>query len=83
MAYMEKKVTALYLNVLDRVPMAEIARGTSRSYPTLQAYKYGHRRITEDAARELAEFLRNRAAEFTDAADQLEAALAEEGGGNG
>ena len=71
-------MTARYLEALGLVPLAEIARGTTRSYPTLQAYKYGERRITEDAARELASFLRDRAAEFTDAADAIEAALAEE-----
>jgi len=80
---MGDKVISRYLEALELVSLAEIARGTSRSYPTLQAYKYGERRITEDAARELASFLRSRAAEFHEAADAIEAALAEEGEDNG
>ncbi len=79
-AYMGDRVTARYLEALGLLPLADLARGTGRAYPTLQAYKYGERRITENAARELAAYLRQRAGEFERAAEAIEAALAEEEG---
>lgn len=76
--YMGKSVTARYLEALELIPLAEIARGTGRAYTTLQAYKYGQRRVTTAAARELAGFLRQRAGRFQQAADALDAAVVEE-----
>ena len=32
-------MTAKYLEALELIPLAEIARGTGRAYTTLQAYK--------------------------------------------
>jgi hypothetical protein len=77
---MGESVTAKYLEALELLPLAEIARGTGRAYPTLQAYKYGQRRVTSAAARELAGFLRQHAGRFQQAADALDAAVVEEEG---
>ncbi len=76
--YMGDKVTARYLEALALLPLTKIAEGTGQAYPTLQAYKYGERRVTTDAARKLATFLRDRAAEFEQVAEALEAAIAAE-----
>ncbi len=76
--YMGKSVAARYLEALELIPLAEIARGTGRAYTTLQAYKYGQRRVTSVAARELAGFLRQRSVRFEQAADALDAAVVEE-----
>ncbi len=73
-------MTAKYLGALELIPMAEIARGTGRAYTTLQAYKYGQRRVTTAAAHELSGFLRQRAVRFQQAADALDAAVVEEEG---
>ncbi len=77
---MRESVTAKYLEALELIPLAEIARGTGRAYTTLQSYKYGQRRVTSAAARELAWFLRQRAGRFQQAADALDAAVGEEEG---
>ncbi len=73
-------MTAKYLEALELMPLAEVARGTGRAYTTLQGYKYGHRRPTLAAVRELAGFLRQRAVRFQQAADALDAAVGEEEG---
>ena len=77
---MRESVTAKYLEALELMPLAEIARGTGRAYTTLQAYKYGQRRVTTAAARELAGFLRQRGVRFEQAAAALDAAVGEEEG---
>ncbi len=61
----------------------QIAAETSRSHPTIRAYRYGYRDVTPGAARELAEFLRGRSQEFQALATKLEEAAmrAEDEGG--
>ncbi len=67
-----------YLTALDRLNVRRVADGTGRGLRTLHAYRRGERRITEDAARELLEYLRAMSSDLTKAADALEAALPEE-----
>ena len=61
----------------------QIAAETSRSLPTIRAYRYGYRDVTPGAALELAEFLRGRSQEFEALASKLEetAMKAEDEGG--
>lgn len=44
------------------------------------SYRQGARRVTTDAARELVDFLRDRARTFTQTAEKLEAAINKEEG---
>ena len=76
--FMRDSVTAKYLEALELIPLAEVARGTGRAYSTLQGYRSGWRRPTSAAARELAGFLRQRAVRFEQAADALDVAVGEE-----
>jgi hypothetical protein len=75
---MGKKLTRRFLKALHLVPLTDIAEGTGRGYSTLQAYKYGQRRVTAAAARDLARYLREMADEFSRIADQLEEAADQE-----
>ncbi len=75
---MRESVTTKYLEALELMPLAEIARGTGRAYSTLQGYRSGWRPVTTAAVRELAGFLRQRAGRFQQAADALDAAVGEE-----
>ena len=67
-----------YLTALDRLNVRRFADVTGRGLRTLHAYRRGERRITEDAARELLEYLRAMSSDLTKAADALEAALLKE-----
>lgn len=78
--HMTQHVEDQYRKALDLIVMTDLAEAKGRAYRTLQAYRKGDRRITNDAARELVEFLREQAESFTAAADALEAALTKEGG---
>ena len=67
-----------YLTALDRLNVRRVADVTGRGLRTLHAYRRGERGITEDAARELLEYLRAMSSDLTKAADALEAALLKE-----
>jgi len=67
-----------YREALRLVNVSELARRGKRALRTLQAYAAGERRVTNEAGRDLVCFLRERSEELTEAANRLEAALAEE-----
>ena len=66
------------MEALALVSLSDVGRGTSRARSTWQAYKLGQRRITLDAARELADYLHGRAEQCTEVADALQAAVDQE-----
>jgi hypothetical protein len=66
------------VEALKLAPLTEVAAGIGRAYSTVQAYKYGQRRVTPTAARDLARWLRKRAQEFERAAEALESAAEKE-----
>lgn len=72
--YMGKRLTDQVVRALDLLPMPRFAEGTGRAYPTIQAYKYGQRVPTPQAAREIAAYLRSQAVEYAEVADALDAA---------
>jgi hypothetical protein len=74
------RVEDRFRDALEQVTLAELARGTSRSRSSWEKYKDGRLPITLGAARELAAYLKARSAELAEAADALEAAVADEGG---
>ena len=74
---MENRTGELVRRVLELVSLTEVAAGTGRGYSTLQAYKAGTRNPSSAAAREIAAYLRDRAEEFSEIADALEAAADE------
>jgi hypothetical protein len=76
--HMGKALEALYLKALDLLNLSDVSRETGRGYRTLKAYRGRDRRITSEAARELASYLRSRGRLLNEAADKLEAALAKE-----
>lgn len=78
--HMSKDVEERYREALESINASALARWGSRALRTIQAYAAGERRVTEDAARELVDYLRHRSEELTAAADNLEAALREEEG---
>ena len=73
------------MDALKLVTLAELARGTSRSRSAWEKYKDGRLPITLGAARELAAYLHDRSEHLAQAADALEAAVAEDqaGGSDG
>jgi hypothetical protein len=72
---MSDELKPRYLEALEPLNLRDVERNTTRSYRTLQAYRKGERRVTEAAAEELIQYLRERAKLLTLAADNLEAAL--------
>ena len=72
---MRKGLERRYREALRDLNYAEVSRETGRGLRTLHAYMNGDRRITDPAVRELIVYLRAKSATFTDAADQMEAAL--------
>lgn len=78
-------VRARYLEALEKAvqTLGDVAEGCGRHYRTLQSYQRGERRVTEGAARDLVEYLRDRAADLQEAADRLEAAATEKEGSDG
>ena len=72
---MSNKLTQSYLEALELVNLSHLSKESGRAYRTLQAYRMGDRRVTEQAAQELAGYLRERSQDFVHAADALEAAL--------
>lgn len=80
---MGKVLAKAYERALDTLNLRRVAEWTGRGYSTLQAYRLGTRPVTPAAARELVAYLRYQAESFTEAADRLEAALAEEDRKNG
>jgi plasmid maintenance system antidote protein VapI len=60
--------------------IADVADGIGRGYRTVQAYVRDERRVTPDAARRMAAYLRDRANAMNQVADSLEDAAAEEEG---
>lgn len=75
---MGKGLESPYLEALELVNVSEVARETGRALQTLQAYKYGRRRVTAEAAKELVAYLQARADTLTAAAEELAAALDQE-----
>ncbi len=78
--YMKTQLTQSYLRALKLVNLSHLSKESGRAYRTLQAYRMGDRRVTEEAAQELAEYLKRRTDSLSAAADRLKAALPEEGG---
>lgn len=78
--HMSDKLRDAYIEALDRVNVSELARRTGRSRRTLQAYLAGEFQPSEDAARELAAYLRERARRDGEAADRLREAADEDPG---
>lgn len=78
--HMGDELRGRYREALDLVNVSELARETGRALRTLQAYKYGERRVTDEAARELVDYLEARSRALAAAADSLAAAVSEEGG---
>ena len=72
--YMGERLTDQVKRALELLPMPRFAEGTGRAYPTIQAYKYGQRTPTPQAAREIAAYLRSQAVEYAEVADALDAA---------
>jgi hypothetical protein len=60
--------------------ITDVARGIDRVRRTVHMYRAGHRRVTPEAARDLAAYLRERAKAFLAAADELERAARKEEG---
>lgn len=71
---MSRQLRARFLKALELLPLTEIADGIGRAYSTMQAYRRGERRVTPAVAQKLARYLRERAEEFHQVADRLEAA---------
>ena len=63
--------------------LRDIGPAMGRSERLLHAIRAGERRVTKDAASKLATYLRGRAREFEEAADELERAIREEAGRDG
>ena len=75
---MHDRLKARFMEGLELVSLSELGRGTSRARSTWEAYKLGQRRITLDAARELADYLHGRAEQCNEVADALQAAVDQE-----
>ena len=75
---MGKTLERAYLRALKLLNLRDFSGATGRGYSTLMAYRAGTRRVTAEAARELAGYLRGQTKELTAAAAALEAALDEE-----
>jgi plasmid maintenance system antidote protein VapI len=58
--------------------IADVAEGIGRGYRSVQAYVRDERRVTPDAARRMAAYLRDRANAMNQVADSLEEAAEEE-----
>ena len=74
---MGERLTDSVRRALEVLPLTQFAEGTGKPIPTLRAYRYGLRTPPPDAAREIAAYLRSRADEFGELADQLDAAADE------
>ena len=72
--YMGERLTGEVKRALELLPMPRFAEGTGKAYPTIQAYKYGQRAPTPQAARDIAAYLRSQAVEYAEVADALDAA---------
>ncbi len=72
---MSKDLRTAFIGALElaRATIGDIGEAIGRSYRSLMSYRSGERRITPDAARLLASYLRSRSEMFTAAADELEA----------
>lgn len=57
--------------------LGDVAKGIGRGYRMLHAYLREERNVTPDAARGLVNYLRDRAQQLSQAADELEAVLEE------
>ena len=71
-------VEARFGEALALVSLAELTRGTMRSRSAWEKYASGDRRITDDAAQELAAYLRARSESLSQAAEALERAVADQ-----
>lgn len=76
--HMSAETEARYREAVELVNLSDLERWGSRAYRTLQAYKTGERRVTDEAARELVEYLRDRAGKLNEAAERLAAAMEKE-----
>ena len=75
---METDLAKWYRETLSGLNLAEVARETDRGHRTLHSYLRGERAVTDEAVRQLIEYLRAKSATFTTAADQMEAELENE-----
>jgi hypothetical protein len=77
---MQNRLRAPFAKALElaTASILDVAEGIERGYRTLTAYRRGDRRVTPNAARRLAAYLRERARAFNIAADRLDAAADEE-----
>jgi hypothetical protein len=71
---MGERLTDQVRKALELLPLPRFAEGGTRAYETIRAYAYGKREPTPEAAREIAAYLRSRAEEFAQVAEELEAA---------
>ncbi len=78
--YMRKDLRTAFIGALElaRATIGDIGEAIGRSYRALMSYRSGERRVTPDAARLLAGYLRSRSEMFTAAADELDAAAQKE-----
>lgn len=77
---MENRLRDSFVRATDAAlaHLGDVSEAIGRVRRTVQQYRSGERRVTEDAARRLVTYLRRRAGELTEAADELERALAAE-----
>lgn len=78
------ELNEVYRRALEaaRATLGDVAEASGRTYRTLRAYRYGDRRVTPDAARDLATYLRQRSEELAEAAERLEAVADRQGEGS-
>jgi hypothetical protein len=77
---MKNRLRVPFAKALDLATAStvDVAKGIGRGYRTVMAYRRNDRRVTPDATRRLAVYLRERARAFSKAADELEAAADKE-----
>ncbi len=78
--YMSKELRSAFRRALKLAApqLPEVATGVGRSVRAVQMYRDGDRRVTPDAARRFARWLRRRARRLDQAADDLERAARKE-----
>jgi Sec-independent protein translocase protein TatA len=78
--YMKKELRSAFRRALKLAApqLPEVAKGVGRSVRAVQMYRDGDRRVTPDAARRFARWLRRRARRLDKAADDLERAARKE-----
>ena len=77
-----RDLRSVFIRAMDlaTATSGDLAKGAGRTLRTAMYYRSGERRVTPDAARKLADYLRRRSVAFTEIADELERAADEEEG---